>query len=270
MNNQIRRRDMILCVLAPIFCLLLGTSRTAADHQNFLEIYVSKTDGHYEILFEFGKPGATTCDLSTPQGDYSFDCPDGTWLPGQDFLDDHSNMAFAELSAVIEQPWILIWDQGFAEEVTVTIDFGVIAEDEFPGEPTLLYPEDGAVYVRPDPNPITVDWTYAQDPCEAQPDEVIVVMHGPEGVELIGEEVTEYDCNITEWTPPVPLAEGLWDVTIINLIAARDIPVGLSVDPPGGWEFDNFDWLDLEAPTGADFAVPVDRKSLGAIKSMFR
>lgn len=270
MRNWVGRPCLFLGFVSTLLCFLLGALGAKAEDQSFLEIVISTADGQYEVLFEFGKPGASTCDLSTPNGEYSLDCADGRCVPSQEFLDDHSTLSFAELTTALELPWILVWDADLDEEVMVSVDFGSIEEDEFPGMPILLNPEDGAIYVRPDPNPITIDWTYDQDPCEAQPDAVDVVMHGPGGIELVGDEVTKTDCSITEWTPPLPLGEGLWDLAVFNSISLRDIPTGLTIDPPGSWEFDNTDWLSSLASTEADFAVPAGQKSYGAIKGLFR
>ncbi len=259
-------RQRLVGIVA-IAVLLSGIWATTVLAENFLEAGIDKYESSgsfvYDVFMEANKDGATTCQLVTPIGTYSFTDVGGAFRPEQDFFNDHIGLSFAGLQAAIAQACTMIWDAGPTQTV-VSIDFGTISESDFLLIPTLTAPLDGVpIEIPRDPNPPTIEWTNGSAPrfCD-----FALVFLADQQMWWNAQTLIvsgELSCNTTSWTPASPLTEGTWFITVMNAYAARDVPVGITV-VQGTWPLDNSDWLDLSSiDRSQNELVPAESSSWG-------
>lgn len=258
--------------------LLLIILATVASAENILEINFDKYEAtggvfRYDIFMEANKDGATTCELVTPTGTYSFIDMGGMFRPNQQFIDDHVDLDFAGLTNAISGDWELTWDALDPDSTIATISFGSVPENDFMPVPILSAPIDGDTLLIPgDPNPPNVEWNYgATPPCEEDPDFVEVLLTDLAGTEYSSDELS---CLTTSWMPPSPLIVGIWFFQVQNTIAYRDVPDGIDIEV-GTWTLENADWLDLRSIDTAQIVVknvenPAKSTTFGAIKALYR
>jgi hypothetical protein len=226
----------------------------------------------HDILLGANKNGAVTCTLTTTIAVYGCVFMGEFWYPEEPFWEDHADLSFTELTTAISGRWILTWDSGQLTETVASIGFGNVPEGDFPEVPTLVEPADGSISVNPDPNPLTIQWTYGTgvDPLDAQPDAVEVTLAGPGDMTFSSGELPR---TALAWTPPVALAAGDWTVEVQNIITdyrlvADGIGGPIEGDP---WILENEDWLSLESVVGAQWeVVPNHNRTFGEVKALYR
>ncbi len=257
---------------------LAGAVAGIAAATDLLEIDIVRFDASgtilHEIYFEANRDGATTCDLVTPLGTYVCTDVGGRFRAEPAFFDEHVDLTFAEVQSIVSSPWTVTWDAG-AGQTVATLELGPITIEDVPAIPSLTAPVDGEVIEVPaDPNPPVVTWMYdgISDPCEAQPDHVVVIFTDQES---IWDATTVIDsgelaCTETSWEPSEALPEGIWFTAVVNALSFRDVPDGITV-VEGDWPLENTDWLQLY---GADRVhnevIPVERSSWSEIKARHR
>ena len=263
-KNLLLMMILLLCATGPV---------SAVGAVNTLEVVCDKNSHQatpYSILMAANKIDALTCSLATGADTYALAQVGDEWFPEQRYLDDHTDLTFAGMTALMSMNWVLTWDAGEAgTETTCTIDFGTLYEVLFPLVATVTMPVDGLTVTNPDPNPPTIVWNYGGvDPCVAVPDYVAVNLYGPEGQEYGSGEMP---CETLYWIPPSPLGSGQWTVEIHNETSdIRMVPDGLTVTGDA-WVFDNSSWLGFRAlAVSVSDVVPTTRMSFGNVKALYR
>jgi len=280
-ERQLKTSERNPGIVGPIHCPNSGVHlsifiATTASAEGFLDITFDKSEASgnffYDISMRTNKDFTTTCELVTPTGTYSFIYRDlyigGEFYPDQNFMNDHSFMSFAELTAAIAGDWTLTWDAGLSTQTVATISFGTVLDGDFPTVPDITAPIDGLpIKIPGDPNPPTIEWTYGPTPtCNTQSAAFINTYSG-----TTGQGSGYLPCNTLSWTPPYPLGEGSWLFLVINFIPDyRQVPDGIDI-VEGSWFIENDNWLSLR---GSDFSqneiVPTKSSSWGAIKALYR
>jgi len=269
------RLRAIVAALIPVLAVV-GWS-AAARATSFLEIDIVRHEATgtvlHEVWFGANKDGATTCELATPSGAYVCLDVGGGFRPEQDFFDNHRDLSFAALEAAIASVWTITWDAGPTQSMA-TIDFGIVLAADFLALPILTSPIDGMpIEIPGDPNPPTIEWMYEGigDPCIAQPDYVAVNVtdHAQWWLATAEQESDELPCDVTSWTPDVPLGEGTWFTRVVNNLSFRPVPEGIDVTE-GSWTLENGDWLQLlSADMSQNVVVPTVSSSWSAVKARY-
>jgi hypothetical protein len=250
---------------------------TTAGEPNFFEVVIARYESSGSVLlYEIGagadKEGATTCELVTPSGTYSLFEADGEFRTEQQFIDDHTDMSFAEMTAEIAVDWVLTWDASLSTETVATISFGSIPEEDFLLVPTLTVPVDQAIIVV---DPPTMEWTYgATLPCNAQLSDIEASISDQVQPDAgTGQGNDSFACSDTSWTPDSPFGVGTWFFRIANSVSSyRNVPDGISITGDS-WTLQNSDWLALQSIDRSENviqSVSTEERSWGAIKTLYR
>jgi len=242
------RRCVVRIAAAAI--LLFGIWTTIACADNFLESgilrYVNETedDIEYNVFMTVNKDEATTCQLETPSGTYSFTDEGDAFRPEPAYLDDYIGLSFADLEIQIAEAWTLTWDAGPTQTV-VTIDFGTIAVSEFLPFTELTAPAGGGpIEIPGGPNPPTIEWINGSGPPDCGFATAFLTDQKPWWDSQTRIDSDDQSCTTTSWTPASPLSDGSWFVTVLNGTDVRDVPVCITV-VEGEWPLDNEGWLNL-------------------------
>ena len=249
-NYNIARLTILIGCLA-----LLPT----ASSENNLEISLVKYDDGlggflYGIAVSAEKVGATTFEFIIPSGTFdSFVVADDLFL-----LKD---LSFSSLSSEIGGTWTLTWDKGLSTETVASIGIGTILEGEFLEVPTLTNPIDGATDVAPN---TSIDWVYSVAPAVAQQDDVEVFGTGPGDLSIASNELP---LDTASWTPPSALAQGEWEVFMINgRSSIREVADGIGGPITGDpWVLENEDWLGLVSIDVAIFTVVPNARPINMV-----
>ena len=286
-KNRFSITNCMIMFLAALFVVfMVGSpvlpSIVSADddpERNELEIIFQKDSDEvsgfvYLVKLYANKLGATTCELVTPKRAYECmkgaqDCEDIDELgitfcqpvddafiptPESYFYDDHKDLTVAEFQTEIATDWILTWDKDLPTQTIATIDFGTINDSDWLPVPKVTLPQNGASNVMPNTE---IAWAYDVPTSEAQKDDVEVNLLSKKG-ELISSG--DLPLESTSWTPPSPLAPGLWLAAVLNgnpsvrTVDENGIGEGVSVTGDA-WLLQNGDWLACDRWGGSVFTV---------------
>jgi hypothetical protein len=250
----------------------IGAGMQPAPAVEFLEVSFERIDNlgtlEYAISFSANKGTATTAELQTPRGTYTCVWSGDEWRPEPSFWADHRGLTFSELLSLIAPDWLLTWDKDLLLETVAHINYGSVAEVDFPIVPIITQPTDGATGVASN---TSIEWNYGGgDPCSPAPDRIEVCIVEPTPVLCIEMD----DCSDMSWSPPSPLPEDDYLVAVLVGQDIRDVADGIGGPIQGDpWVLENVEWLALVSVDAASFQVgtsAVTSLGFGRVKALYR
>ncbi len=220
---------------------------------------------NYSFRAAVNNSNANTCKLETPLGIYHA-VSNGDYFPFEagEFLSDHSNLDFVEMSSVIEPGWILTWNEGLETQTVAELSFNRVEEGVFPMPPIIIRPSDGAGDIPPD---TPVEWFFGgEDPCAVSGKAIICTTSPTNSLVCTNTDT----CTVDSWQPDAPFNSGTWSVEVINASWLQDNHEGLIINGYP-WELDSHRWLNVRGVDSHLFAVvPTRNYSFSIVKSLYR